>query len=209
MIPQGRTGLLAVVLLVAGACGPGAPAASPVSTPPGVRPSAAPVASADTLADVRRFRSARHAAPVAAPLAVHIPAIDVHSDLQRLGLNDDGTIRVPDRWDRAGWYGEGPRPGQVGPAVVLGHVDSREGPAVFHRLRELRRGDEIMIDRRDGTRITFVVRRVERHAKTRFPTDHVYLPTMQPTLRLVTCTGVFDPVTRHYRDNLVVFADLA
>ncbi len=202
-----RAGLLTVAFVLATACGPQT-AATPASgaAPPdrSVRPSA----SADPLAAVRRFRSARRARRVAAPTRVRIPAIDVDSSLQRLGLDDDGSIRVPDRWGRAGWYVIGPRPGQVGPAVILGHVDSRAGPAVFYRLRELRRGDEILIDRRDGTRITFVVRRVERHAKTRFPTDDVYLPTLEPTLRLVTCTGTFDAATRHYRDNLVVFADV-
>ncbi len=208
MIALRRVGLVTVALLLASACGRSPPAATSVDAGTPAVQSTAPATSNDPLASVRRFRSARSAHRVAAPTRVRIPAIDVNSSLQRLGLNRDGTIRVPDRWGRAGWYAEGPRPGQVGPAVVLGHVDSRDGPAVFYRLRELRRGDEIIVDRRDGTRLVFVVRRVERHAKTRFPTDDVYLPTLEPTLRLVTCTGAFDAATRHYRDNLVVFADL-
>ena len=129
--------------------------------------------------------------------------------LLRLGRNHDGTIEVPGDWERAGWYRRGPRPGQAGPAVILGHVDSTSGPAVFSRLGELDVGDEIRIDRADGSVVTFVVDRVERHAKTRFPTDDVYLPTLQPTLRLVTCGGAFDAVSGHYVDNVVVFAALA
>ncbi|HSK98152.1 MAG TPA: class F sortase [Euzebyales bacterium] len=142
------------------------------------------------------------------PTGIAIPSLDVTSDLQRLGRDADGAIEIPSRWQVAGWYAEGVRPGQVGPAVILGHVDSRRGPAVFYRLRELRRGDTIDIARRDGSIVTFVVDRLERHAKTRFPTDDVYLPTLEPTLRLVTCDGTFDSSTGHYRDNLVVFATL-
>jgi hypothetical protein len=173
------------------------------------RPST-PVATptADALADVRRFRSVRPDPAVPLPVRIDIPSIDVTSRLQRLGRAADGAIEVPGRWHVAGWYADGIRPGQRGPAVVVGHVDSTRGPAVFHRLRELERGDEIEITRRDGSVVTFVVDRLERHDKTRFPTDEVYLPTLEPTLRLVTCDGSFDYATRHYRENLVVFANL-
>jgi sortase (surface protein transpeptidase) len=132
----------------------------------------------------------------------------VTSELQRLGRDAVGAIEIPNEWQVAGWYAEGVRPGQVGPAVIVGHVDSRQGPAVFYRLREMRRGDKIKITRRDGSVVTFVVDRLEQHAKTRFPTDDVYLPTLEPALRLVTCDGTFDRSTGHYRDNLVVFAHL-
>lgn len=159
-------------------------------------------------AAVKRYRSVRSHQTTAAPVRVHLPSIDVTSELQRLGRNADGTIEVPDDWQQAGWYHGGPKPGQGGPAVILGHVDSKTGPAVFYRLRELDPGDEVRIDRADGTTATFVVERSERHAKTRFPTHEVYLPTLRPTLRLVTCGGPFDSAVGHYRDNVVVFATL-
>lgn len=159
-------------------------------------------------AAVKRYRSVRSHQTTAAPVRVHLPSIDVTSELQRLGRNADGTIEVPDDWQQAGWYRGGPKPGQGGPAVILGHVDSKTGPAVFYRLRELDPGDEVRIDRADGTTATFVVERSERHAKTRFPTHEVYLPTLRPTLRLVTCGGPFDSAVGHYRDNVVVFATL-
>jgi sortase (surface protein transpeptidase) len=167
------------------------------------------VRGAETLDDVRRFRSARPDPVVPLPISIAIPAIDVASDLQRLGRDAEGAIDIPSEWQVAGWYAEGVRPGQVGPAVIVGHVDSKQGPAVFYRLRELRRGDKIKVTREDGSVAAFVVDRRERHAKTRFPTDDVYLPTLEPTLRLVTCDGVFDRSTGHYRDNLVVFATLS
>jgi hypothetical protein len=90
--------------------------------------------------------------------------------------------------------------------VILGHVDSKRGPAVFFRLRELRRGDEIRVGRADGSSLRFVVERTEQYDKQRFPTDDVYYPTLTPGLRLVTCGGLFDYRTRHYRSNIIVFA---
>lgn len=143
------------------------------------------------------------------PTRVMIPGIGVASDLEDLGRNPDGTVEVPDRWDVAGWYADGARPGQPGSAVILGHVDSRQGPAVFARVGELAAGDEIVVERSDGSAVTFVVERTERHDKERFPTEEVYFPTLEPELRLVTCGGSFDRSTGHYRDNVIVFAALA
>jgi sortase (surface protein transpeptidase) len=159
--------------------------------------------------DVARFRSARDYKITGRPVAIRIPAIGVASSLDALGRNADGTVEVPRDWDLAGWFEESARPGAPGPAIVLGHVDSRSGPAVFYRLSELRRGDEIFVDQPGGNEITFVVERVEQHDKNAFPTDAVYLPTLQPTLRLVTCGGTFDHSIGHYRDNIIVFAHLA
>lgn len=142
------------------------------------------------------------------PVRVQLPAVGIASDLERLGLDDDGTIQTPRDWQRAGWFRGGPRPGEVGAAVILGHVDSTDGPAVFYRLRELAPGDEIRVTRDDGSVAVFTVDRVEQHRKTQFPTDDVYFPTPEATLRLVTCGGAFDTQARSYVDNLVVFANL-
>lgn len=184
-----------------------APADTPAPTTE--RPSAPqPTVDADRLAEIAAYRSVREPVAVAEPTHIAIPAIDVHSDLERLGRDRDGGIAGPIEWDAAGWYAPGVRPGQRGPAVILGHVDSHDGPAVFYRLRDLERGEEVTVTRRDGSTVTFAVDRIERHPKTRFPTDDVYLPTAAPTLRLVTCGGTFDRASGHYRDNLVVFADM-
>jgi sortase (surface protein transpeptidase) len=158
---------------------------------------------------VTRFRSARRYPITPGPLAIRIPSIGVASSLEELGRNQDGTVEVPGDWQAAGWFDEGARPGAPGPAIILGHVDSRLGPAVFYRLHELRRGDEVQVLQEGGEEVTFVVERVEQHAKDAFPTDAVYFPTLRPTLRLVTCGGAFDPSIGHYRDNVIVFAHLA
>jgi sortase (surface protein transpeptidase) len=126
-----------------------------------------------------------------------------------LARNPDGTLQVPD-WQDAGWFARGPEAGQRGAAVVVGHVDSQEGPAVFYRLDELRPGDAIDIGLDDGTdTVRYLVDRIERFPKDAFPTLDVYGLTPGPELRLITCDGEFDPSTGHYVDNLVVFATIA
>ena len=144
------------------------------------------------------------------PAVIRIPRLDVEASIIPLGLQDDGTIEVPEDPDLAGWWLGGPEPGEQGPAVILGHVDSQEeGPAVFFYLRYLEAGDEIHIDRVDGSTISYVVESTQRHDKDEFPTDAVYGPTEQPTLRLVTCGGDFDFDVRTYEENVIVFASLA
>jgi hypothetical protein len=155
---------------------------------------------------VESFRSTRTYAAVAAPVRIRIPQVRVDTSLQRLGRGPHGTIAVPSRPDVAGWYAEGPRPGQPGPAVILGHVDWTNRPAVFFRLTELRPGAALYIGRADGSTAAFRVTGSSRVPKSRFPTDLVYSPTLQPTLRLVTCGGSYDRATRNYRDNVIVYA---
>jgi sortase (surface protein transpeptidase) len=148
---------------------------------------------------------------VAAPVSMAIPSIGVRSDLLRLGVNGDGTVEVPPLApdDQAGWYQRGPAPGAVGPAVVLGHVDSAEwGPGVFFDLGALRPGDEVTVTREDGSVAVFAVDRVQRHRKDDFPTIEVYGNTDDAQLRLITCGGAFDPDARSYEDNVVAFASL-
>ncbi len=154
------------------------------------------------------FRSVRSYQGTPVPVRIDIPKIHVTSSLDRLGRAADGTVEVPSDWQVAGWYAPGPRPGDPGSAVILGHVDSKSGPAVFYRLRELDRGDEIRVARADGSTVRFIVERTQQYPKGRFPTDEVYYPTLTPALRLVTCGGAFDPTAGHYRSNIIVFATL-
>jgi sortase (surface protein transpeptidase) len=140
-----------------------------------------------------------------------IPSIGVHSELQSLGLTDDGALEVPAGalYDQAAWYRHSPTPGSLGPAIVLGHVDSAaNGPSVFFRLGELRPGDLVIVDREDGSTATFAVDEVHSYAKDDFPTKVVYGDIDHAGLRILTCGGAFDDSTGHYLDNVVVFASL-
>ncbi|MFM1727554.1 class F sortase [Prescottella soli] len=142
------------------------------------------------------------------PVRLSIPAIDVDSDLMNLGLDASGALEVPPSGFPAGWYSGSPVPGELGPAVIAGHVDWGGKPGVFFRLHELAPGDEIYADRTDGLTEVFRVASVERYAKDAFPTAKVYGDIDHPGLRLITCGGEFDTAARSYRDNTVVFADL-
>lgn len=142
----------------------------------------------------------------AMPTRIRIPAIGVDASMIPLGLRNDGSIEVPTDFSQTGWWVDGPEPGEVGPAVVLGHVDSQSGPAVFFDLDQLAPGDPIHVDRLDGTTVTYIVDRSEQHAKDAFPTETVYGSTAEPVLRLVTCGGDFDRDRRSYDDNVIVFA---
>lgn len=150
--------------------------------------------------------------PSSEPVAVDVPAIQVHSPLQHLGLTPEHTLQVPvpgPRYDEAAWYENSSTPGTVGPAVLLGHVDSLSGgPSVFFNLGKLRPGDEVLVTRADGLVAVFRVDGVRRYAKDDFPTQLVYGATDHAALRLITCGGDVDRATRHYRENIVVFASL-
>jgi hypothetical protein len=196
---------VAAVALLAGCSQAGARRGEPA---PAASPSTSDQA-ASGLEAARGFHSVRGYRATPEPVRVDIQRIGVSSSLIRLGRAPDGTVEVPKSFEVAGWYAPGTRPGDPGSAVILGHVDSkRGGPAVFYRLRELRRGDEIRVKRADGSWLRFVVERTEQFDKQRFPTDEVYYPTLTPGLRLVTCGGLFDPSTGHYRSNVIVFAAL-
>ena len=145
------------------------------------------------------------------PLAVDIPSIGVHSKLLRLGVNGDGSLQVPPLLtsaDRAAWYKYSATPGEIGSSVIEGHVDSDQGPAVFFRLGALRPGDTIEVTLADGVTAVFRVTGVREYAKARFPAKAIYGSVDYAALRLITCGGAFDYVTRHYLSSTVVFASL-
>ncbi|MEV4638419.1 class F sortase [Actinoplanes sp. NPDC049548] len=139
------------------------------------------------------------------PTRLRVAALGIDTALETLHLGADGELVPPKGDERAGWYADGTVPGDVGPAVLAGHVDSRSGPAVFYRLRELDVGDRIEVDR-GGAKVMFTVTGTAWYPKRDFPTDRVYGPTPDRQLRLITCGGVFDRSLRSYRDNLVVYA---
>ncbi len=146
--------------------------------------------------------------PTSAPLRVQIPAIGVDSSLMPLGLRDDGSMQTPPTGFPAGWYTGGPTPGQLGPAVIAGHVDWAGHAGVFFRLRSLKPGDLVAVARADGTTAHFRVTHVREFSKATFPSGAVYGNLDHPGLRLITCGGSFDQAAQSYRDDIVAFADL-
>ncbi|MGH3200692.1 MAG: class F sortase, partial [Streptosporangiaceae bacterium] len=146
--------------------------------------------------------------PVAAPVSLTIPLIGVQTNLMTLGLASDGELQVPTlaMASVAGWYTGSPRPGSIGSAIIVGHIDTHSGPAVFARLNTLTRGDKIYVKRADGTLVEFSVTSVQTYLKDHFPTEAVYGPVPDPELRLITCGGTFDLATGRYLSNIVVYA---
>ena len=146
------------------------------------------------------------------PISLDIPAIGVHSTMQHLGQDAEGGLEVPapgPHYDEAAWYRHSPTPGSLGPAIVMGHVDSAaNGPSVFFRLGELGPGDRVSITRADGSVAVFVVDEIHRYPKEDFPTQRVYGDIQYAGLRILTCGGAFDSSTGHYVDNVVVFVSL-
>lgn len=145
------------------------------------------------------------------PTWVDLPSIEAHSSLVQLGLNADRTIQVPptDQPLQAGWYQYSPAPGQVGPAVILGHIDGNHQKGIFWRLHEMKTGDTVQVGREDGGTLNFTVTKVDQVAKSSFPTEAVYGDTPEPQLRLITCGGAYDAANHNYLDNIIVYAKLA
>jgi LPXTG-site transpeptidase (sortase) family protein len=139
------------------------------------------------------------------PTRLRIPVIDVDAALGPLHMDRSNQLEAPADYQKPGWYAEGTPPGDIGPAVIAGHLDSLRGKAIFYRLQEVRTSDLILVER-DGKWLTFRVVSVEKFAKSKFPTAEVYGPTPDAQLRLITCGGGFDQDRKSYRDNVVVFA---
>jgi hypothetical protein len=150
--------------------------------------------------------------PTSFPVTLVIPAIGVHTLVQRIGLTPDGALAVPapgPHYDEAAWYRHSPTPGSLGPAIIVGHLDSATDPrSVFFRLGSLHPGNRILVTRTDGLVAAFSVTDVRRYRKSQFPTSLVYGNINHAALRLITCGGPIDPATGHYRDNVIVWASL-
>jgi len=154
------------------------------------------------------------AGPTTAPKAgvtvthVSIPDIGVSSDIELLTLDPAGALLPPVDFNKAGWYSGGVVPGQIGPAIIAGHIDSVTAPAVFANLHKVTPGMKILVSLSDGSAVTFEANRSEVAPKTQFPSSSVYGNVPTPQLRVITCDGTFNPATGHYDDNLVVYATL-
>lgn len=187
-----------VTLAIQGPAAPERPAPEPVATGSGATGSAAPPST----------RPAADLEPAGPPQHLTIASIGVSTPLIRLGLNDDRTVEVPQNPARAGWFDQGPVPGQLGSSVILGHVDSTEGPAVFHELSQLEPGALIEVSLAGGALATFRVDRVETYANEDFPARAVYAGDPERrALNLVTCGGEYDAARGGWQSNVIAFTE--
>jgi len=195
-------GALVALTFALTACGGG-------NNPAGQAPSTSGQSSAAQ--DNREQATGPAALPASPPTGVEIPKIKAKSTLVPLGLNADGTIEVPPVSNpmQAGWYDKAPTPGEIGPAVILGHVDGNKQPGIFFHLKELAKGDEVLVSRTDGTTARFTITKVDQVSKKDFPTEQVYGDVSDAELRLITCGGVFDHSAHSYEDNIIVYATYA
>lgn len=142
------------------------------------------------------------------PTELSIPDIGLSTSLTSVGKQPDDTLEVPKDASIPGWYRLSPTPGEIGPSIIVGHVDSPEGPAIFWRLREMKTGQIISLKRKDNTTISFKVTEVLQFEQNNFPTERVYGNTDHSALRLITCGGAYNRLTGSYSHNTVVFASL-
>jgi sortase (surface protein transpeptidase) len=142
------------------------------------------------------------------PVRLTIPKIAVDTEVTSTGLGQSGAIQMPERYDITAWYTGSPTPGELGPAIIAGHVDSFKGTGIFFRLRELQPGDTVSVSRVDGTTATFKITSLEQYPKNSFPTQKVYGNITYAGIRLITCGGAFDSQTYEYTDNIVAYGEL-
>jgi sortase (surface protein transpeptidase) len=147
--------------------------------------------------------------PRSEPVELSIPKIHLDTTfVPPLGLQDNGEPEVPNDYTQVGWYKYSPTPGELGPSIIFGHVDSYQGAAVFYLIGQLERGDPIYVTRADGSVATFRVTGIGRYEQSKFPTDLVYGDINHAGLRLVTCSGTYNHETLRYDHNTVVYASL-
>lgn len=180
--------------------------------------SAAPAGSASAVAPLERatgrtvagraagFQDPAPTPSTSRPTRIRIPGLRVDSSLEELHRDAEGGLETPQDPMRAGWYADGTAPGQVGPAVIAGHLDGTGTAGVFAGLHRLRTNDRIVIERADGTAVRFTVTRTETVSRFAFPAYEVYGPTRDPELRLITCAGAWDAAAQTYSEDLIVFA---
>lgn len=196
-----------LALVAAGSAVLALPGAVALSPPPAAEPDNLPIV------DIARTSSSAVDESVvtdsspsrALPRRLVIDAIGLDAVIEPVELADDGSLAPPESASRVGWFSQSSRPGELGPAVFVGHLDSRDGPAVFARLRDLVVGDIVRVGGADGSSASYVVSAVDRYPRESFPTEAVYGTTPESSLRLITCGGPFERGTG-YADNVVVAA---
>lgn len=158
---------------------------------------------------VTPLMDAPKALPRSEPTRVRVPSVQIDYEVKQVGRQADGTMEVPPLFEEiTGWYKYSPTPGEIGPAIIVGHVDTYKGPSVFWKLREIQPGAIIEVSRADGTVAKFKAEALKQFQQDNFPTQEVYGNITNAGLRLITCGGVFNKETGHYTENTVVFASI-
>lgn len=142
------------------------------------------------------------------PSRIKIPAINVDTKIENVGLLDNGQMGVPESFETVGWYDRGPMPGERGNAVIAGHVDSKKGPAVFFYLKKLKAGDEVIVSDEKGKTLTFIVKDIKNYPTELSPVNEIFDYSFQRRLNLITCTGIYDPKTGNHSERLVVYTTI-
>lgn len=142
------------------------------------------------------------------PASIEIPVLNVNTEIEEVGRLDNGQMGVPKGFDTVGWFGEGAKPGAPGNAVMAGHVDSKTGPAVFYKLEDLEKGDEVIVKDNDGKTLTFVVTGKEKYDRKNAPVDKIFDYAYGSKLNLITCTGNFNRDEGTHEERLVVYTEL-
>lgn len=190
------------------------PAAAPVSNPVVAVTSPAskafpPVESLPDVSTFPPFVNVAEAAPLANPVRVAIPAAKVDAEIIPVGVTKTGNLDVPPNYTQVGWYLHGPRPGQMGSAVLDAHVDDGVSiPGPFKHLRRAQIGDEIFVTMDDGKTLTYKVIESEVHPTNKFPGEKVFHKTGDKYLTLITCHGKFVKSIDTYDERLIVTAVL-
>ena len=192
--------ILSMLLIFGGAFGIGTVLPSAFQTNPSIQSRVAGV-SAETPKDSPALNRSL-------PISLSIPDIGLRADIVSVRTTAEGELVAPDDDTKAGWYVGSPTPGELGPAIITGHVDNYLGPAVFFNLRDMEPGQVIEVERADGTTATFEVNTIQEFTQNNFPTDQVYGNIDHAGLRLITCSGTYSPLTTHYSHNIVIFASL-
>lgn len=144
---------------------------------------------------------------IADPARLVIPSLKVDATMAKVGLLDNGAMEIP-AVGVVGWFGPGPVPGASGPSVVVSHVSYGGKKGAFYRLKDMKPGDQVLIYDKTGDVATFQVDSLETILKTALPTERIWNNTKEAVLRLVTCGGEYDPATKHYLSNVIVYAHL-
>lgn len=142
------------------------------------------------------------------PARIQIPSLDIDTGVIPVGLLDNGEMEVPEETDVTGWYDRGVQPGEVGNSVIAGHVDSKEGPAIFFYLKDIEAGEEIIVTDENGVELTFEVKKKESYPTDESPIEKIFGPSDKRNLNIITCTGSFDREQHLYPDRLVVYTEL-